>query len=332
MRKFSFVPTFAITSAILFFGCGEQPNPTELSLAELYANTVGVENNKGKIVFSTGDLFGPPGEIYVMNADGSGLKNLTNHEARDIQPTWSRNGQQIVFTSNREHLGVGPFPKQELYIMNADGSDVRRVIETTGLLEFNPHMSPNGQKIAFTRAVAPPPGFGLRNYVVNIDGSGLTNLTGDVQANDAFPRWSPNGQQILFNRGIGPGDADIYVMNADGSGKTNLTNTPGTRNDFFGTWSPNGKQIAFSAGLGTFPNLAAEDIYIMNSDGSGLSQLTTGPERDIAADWSPNGKQIVFHKEGEPSFIFTIDVDGNNEAQVTTQSGVFPGWASGPVK
>ncbi|MDA0206483.1 MAG: hypothetical protein O2795_14195, partial [Acidobacteria bacterium] len=94
-----------------------------------------------KILFESerdGDL-----EIYSMNADGSGLMNLSNNPLLDRLPQWSPDGTKIVFTSARDGNG-------EIYVMNADGSSpVNLTNDTEFDFDFNPHWSPEGSKILF---------------------------------------------------------------------------------------------------------------------------------------------------------------------------------------
>lgn len=330
-----------LTAALVFLpACADTlAEPQGLDSDELIMSADA--SDKGKIVFVSPP--NPPGgEIYVMNADGSGRTNVTNHPANDTEPSWSRNGKQIVFSSNRRNPGTF---MHDIWVMNADGSGLRRVTTTSGQRDQYPHMSPNGKQILFTRGQEPPPFPGAvpQIFKINVDGSGETNLTNNAVPGcfpfgpppcffEAWPRWSPNGKQILFNRAPRPGQADIWVMNADGTGKTNLTNRPEI-NDFFADWSPNGKTITWGGGAG-FGNA---DIFVMNIDGSGLTAVTTdgATNFDVAPVWSPNGKHIAFSSaRGGPFQIFTINPDGTGERQLTDGddgSNGFTSWASGPL-
>src|SRR3989454_6068265 len=96
-------------------------------------------------------------------------------------------------------------------------------------------------------------------YVMNADGSRVTQVTRNT-INEFDPIWSPNGQQIAFGRISGCCAAAVVVINADGSGERVLA-----ENGFPGAWSPDGRHIAFSR---------SGDVYVMNVDGSGVTQLT----------------------------------------------------------
>jgi Tol biopolymer transport system component len=113
-------------------------------------------------------------EIFAINADGSGLRNLSRNRSHDVDADWAPDGRSIVFRTSRHD-------KWELYVMNADGSGQRRLTRTAAANESRPSWSPDGQKIAFTREV----GHNFELYVMNADGSGQRRLT----PNSPVDRW-----------------------------------------------------------------------------------------------------------------------------------------------
>ena len=274
----------------------------------------GNEGLKGRIAFHSnrdGDF-----DIYVMNADGSGVTQVTHNTINEFDPIWSPNGQQIAFGR------ISGCCAAAVVVINADGSG-ERVLADNG---FPGAWSPDGRQIAFSR--------NGDVYVMNVDGSGVTQLTHDGTASPTA--WSPNGKQIAFTS-FRSGNSDIYVMNTDGSGVIQLTDDPATDFGDRAGWSPDGRRFVFSSTR----DGGDIDIFVMNADGTGVTQLT---HNDFIADddpvWSPDGKQIAFHstREGGDEDIFVMNADGTGVIQLTYTSvlpdgspvfDAVPAWTAG---
>lgn len=164
-------------------------------------------------------------EIYVMNADGTGLKRLTNEWAIDSSPSWSPDSKQIAFVSAR-------WGDPHIFLMNADGSNVRRLTER-GTYNQTPDWSPRGDLIAFTARDE-------RNvfdiFTVNPQTKEIRRLTQD-QGNNEEPSFSPDGSLIAFTS-TREGTSQLWVMSADGQKQRRITKAGGYTTP---SWSPAGE-------------------------------------------------------------------------------------------
>jgi TolB protein len=308
----------------------------------------------GKIAFVKENFRNGGSDIFAIEPDGSGQERLGSENG--YSPSWSADGQKVVFVApsgetEREF-------NQDVYVMNADGSNVERVTDSRAY-ESSPSFFPDGETIAFAR-------YSERNgsdiFTMKLDGTGSTKLTDDPGFYEETVAVSPTGDRIAYSRYNR--SSDIFVMNADGSNLENITKTG--RVDEFGTdWSPDGTKLAFTSyrfigfegGLaaqardgGTFapealgpeslareasdskaaPDEPQEDVEVavINADGSGRENLTASRAYDASPAFSPDGKRIVFSKmtfdaEGERSELFAMRADGTNKGQLTDTPRAF---------
>ena len=225
-------------------------------------------------------------------------------------------GGRIAFESNR--VGPGIF---EIYSMNSDGSDVRRL---TSLREYSrdPSWSPDYTRIVFDSGPQDEDE-GREIYVMNADGSGITRLTYN-QVKDYDPSWSPTGSRIAYTSY--ERNWEIFSMNTSGGGRVNLTNRVGP--DMDPCWSPDGTKIAFSSGYGW----ADYEIWVMNADGSGKTQLTDNSADDTDPSWSTDGTRIAFESDRDGDIeIWVVNADGSGARNLTNNPSdeVDPSWMNG---
>jgi TolB protein len=259
----------------------------------------------GRIAFAAGDDF----DIWVINADGSGLLQLTHNPGPEFDPSWSPDGQRIVYRDSRRGINRD----DEIYVMNADGSEQTNLTRNPAD-DWGPAWSPDGTWIAFSSTRD-----GLPNtYIMHPDGSNLTRLTSDE---GEYPSWSPDSQRIVYASAQGS-QYDLFTVNIDGSHRTRLTEN--AVRDMFPTWAPDARSIAYQTGRDFPPPTEEEtqsEIHVMRADGSCDLRLTDNATDDAAPTWSPDSHYIVWEEHAE---LMMMAADGSGVLRLT--SGHFPDW------
>lgn len=181
---------------------------SQLTNEEGYDAEPTVSPKGDRIVFTsmrTGDL-----ELYTMNTDGSDVKKITSELGYDGGAFFSPDGSKLVFRSSRPKTdeevkeykdllatGLVQPTNMELYVCNADGSDLRKITDL-GQANWAPFFHPSGEKIIFSSNHESKRGFPFNLYMINLDGTGLRRVTHDTTF-DAFPVFSNNGKYLVFS-------------------------------------------------------------------------------------------------------------------------------------
>jgi len=204
-------------------------------------------------------------DLYRINADGSGLRRLTENREGNFDPAVSPDGRRIAFASSRDG-------DSEVYVMGADGSGQRRL---TAFYrdDWAPRWSPDGRAIAFlsNREGAD------RIFLVRSDGTGLRRLNTDTTrtGQEADLAWSPDGAHIAHAWHPRPGESRIRIVDVQTGTAREIAGVEGASQP---AWSPDGRLLAFTAGTA-----AEADVWIARADGSAPTRITHAP----GADWLP---------------------------------------------
>lgn len=272
----------------------------------------------GRIVYASVPQFTENSDIFVMNADGSEKTNLTNTpDVSESSPEWDPQGNRIVFVRGLPENDLGSY-QGDIFVMDADGSNQDNVTETGVRGEMQPTWAPGGDRVAYAREV---PGNVVENhdiFVLDLATGQATNITqSDYEEWD--PSWSPVGERIAFSgvRDVPTtpevdNDWEIVAIDSDGSNEQVLTAQDlGQHEDGSPDWSPDGEMVVYMSQHDT-PCCGDWDIWAVNADGTGISNLTPGDgDSDLdRADWFPawasDGSGITFERSSEEPGRFDI--------------------------
>ena len=256
--------------------------------AMIWESTVSLSPDGSKIAYAGYQVEYGGYQIFTMDTDGSNIRNLTNNDDHNFFPIWSPDGKKLMF------LG-GNRGRPQLCSMNADGTG-RTQITDVSVVVGGISVSSTGEKVALAtgpqRGGRPTLEQGI--YLMDIDGSSLTPVaTSDRNVSYYSPAWSPDGDRIAFVSRHGPNESpreqpyffEIMTVNIDGSNKAVVIHLTFENyiTDTYVSWSPQGDKLAFNYGGGARDTRV--HVYLVNPDGSGLTQLTTGKLSGGCPSW-----------------------------------------------
>jgi TolB protein len=296
---------------------GDDPNQVARRIADdVVAAFIGIRGVAGTELAFVSNRSGNP-EIYVMGADGSNQRAATANRSINNFPSWSPDGDSIVYTSYRFQN------RPLLYVSTRGRGRAGRLLgRLDGLRsEYRGVFAPHGDKLA---VVMSDPGEATDIYAVRPDGSGLRRLTRD-RAIEVSPSWSPDGERVAFVSDRS-GSPQVFVMDADGSNARRLT-YQGSYNTH-PEWSPDGQWIAYESRVG-----GQFDIWLIDPDGAVSVPLITHPRSDESPSWAPNSRKLAFssRRRGRAD-IYVVDVNGENLRRLTRDAGenTSPSWGPFP--
>lgn len=306
--------------------------------------------------------------IYYMDENGGNTRRLSpKAEQNDREPSVSPDGTKITFT-NTDGGGAS------LWVMNIDGTGRIMVFDGSGggdNTTITPTWSPDGKKIYYAKSFGSKGGSFI--FSINADGTGDEQVSplypnkNGANAGDSSPSVSPDGKKIAFITqrlfpstvsdvsGVTSFMSGVTIMNTDGSGMKVLETGKWNniyhvydsfpRPSYSVSWSPDGSKIAYSAVAVEEPS----QIYVMNSDGTGIIKLTSDKTADsYDPSWSPDGTKIVFWKEcsispdgtenplcGGNNKIYVMNADGSSQKELPIQTtdtaqGIYPSFIGKP--
>jgi Tol biopolymer transport system component len=290
-------------------------------------------------------------EVWMMAPDGTSQTRLLE-AAEGVEwsgATWSPDGTRIAVT--RWQAPVDGPDEADIWIVDADGTDARPLVEGTGW-QWIPHWSPDGAWIVYTAEglggpgmevgpVPPVPGQGpggpafasaptpVREYSdvwrIASDGSGAPEQLTDAPGDDRAGSYSPDGRTIVFDS-TRDGDTELYLMDADGSNERRLTFDPGS--DWGQSWSPDGSLIAFNSTRSGWAQ-----IWVVSPDGGEPTRITDSPSDDVTPIWSPDGSRIAFTRRADDEEVWSVAPDGSDPRNLSrspaSHDSVWDGaWAA----
>lgn len=297
MRNVSIIGSF-IWGAAVCFGLALAPAAVR---AEIKLHDFSIPS--GRIAFT----YTPEkkkSDIYVIDFAKITVTPLYASPADDEYPTWSPDGTRVIFASSSSG-------DKEIYLAEADGSNLRRLTNSNGVDE-DPSWSPDGTQIVFSSARKGGQGM----FIMASDGTNVQPLVVDGKRN-TVPRWSPRGDEILYSTDLHWPGWDIMLFDLASNQSKLLTS--GLRSFCRAGWSPDGSQFAFSYG-----STSEIDIYVQSKGGT-PSPVTSLPGREYDATWNEDGTKIFFVNEispGKGDFqLFVLDVASKKVTQLTEGAG-----------
>jgi TolB protein len=278
------------------------------------------------------------GERHLRN-----IRQLT-FGGENAEAYFSFDGKKLIFQSTRDG-----YPADQIYVMNADGSNVHRVSTGKGrctcsyflkgdrrILYASTHLAdekppqPPDRSHGYVWAIYP----GYDIFTARPDGSDLRRLT-DTPGYDAEATVSPDGRRVVFTS-MRDGDLELYTMSPDGRGVRRLTHTLGYDGGAF--FSPDSRRICFraerpttAAGIEEYKTLLKQglvhprnlELYVMNADGTGERQVTHNGAANFCPFFTRDGRRLIFSSnmndpQGREFDLYLVNVDGTGLERVTT--------------
>ncbi len=299
------------------------PVPSATPTVAPRVNTTPVGGGPGQLAFAsnrTGSF-----QVWLMNADGSNLIQLTRIPNGACQPTWSPAGDRIIFVSPCQPRN-DTYPGGRLFVMNADGSEVNPLPLPVNLEgDYDPKWSPDGNRVVYTSVQTGRPQ--IFEYV--FEASTATNLS-NSRSFDFNPVYAPNGKYIAFVRQITTNS--IFIMTDKGENQAQFNLSDPLLTSQAPAWTPDSQLILFSQARSNSP---IPWVMAQRFRDQGTNQefkvpptgQNIGPVSGISV--SPDGFLIAFESwpDGKNHDIYLMTINGIDRTQLTTD----PAYDFGPA-
>jgi Tol biopolymer transport system component len=298
--------------------------PGEKHLRNVKQLTFGGENAEAyfskdgkKLIFQSTREGYPCDQIFEMNIDGTGVRELSTGKGRTTCSYFFPDGKRYLYSSTHGAGADCPpkpdysrgyvwaiYPSYDIYTAKLDKSDLKNITNSPGY-DAEATIAPNGKRIVFTSMRDGD----LDIYTMDLDGKNVKRLTNEI-GYDGGPFWSYDSQWIVYRAHhpksdkdvadykallkenlIRPTTLEIWVMKADGTEKRQVTHNG--KANFAPYFFPDGKRIIFSSNMDD-PKGRNFDLYVVNVDGTGLERITNYGEFDGFPMFTPDGKKLVF--------------------------------------
>ena len=266
-------------------------------------------------------------DIYLIQADGSGLTQLTDFSGVDADPDWSRDGSSIAFRSRRDG-------SSDIFIMDPEGADPINLINDPEMSlddEFAPRWNPDGKTLSLYTDRYPPRGECLSGFhqiaLLNLEAGEYNFDLFDTVAGEQYSStWSPDGRFLVFSSACRQTGFELFVFDTQ-TGETNrITSEPLSHTH--PAWSHDGRFLAFAKYVN-----GNNEIFLLDLDTNLQIQITDHPANDTMPSWSPDDSQIAFvsNREGNKD-IYIMNVDGGELFNLTNHPADdwYPSWSPVP--